>query len=413
MRDTPQEDSAHWLNRTVAGAGLTSGLGDVTHEAATAILPGFLAVLGIPAAALGTIEGVADALSSFSKLGSGYVADRLGHRKSLVVAGYGLTTAMLLFFAMGTGWAVILMGRIVGWLGRGIRGPLRDAIMAEAVSPATRGRAFGFHRAADTVGAILGPLAGVALLAWAHDAYVGDASLPFRIVFWLMLIPGIASVLSFMMLVKDPGSMPNPELRFWTTVRNLPIDFRRYLVAVGAFGLGDFAPTLLILGATQLLTPRLGIVHAAQVAGLLYVGRNAVQAVASFPIGTLADRIGHRRVLVGGYVTGVVAAALMATAFALTLDGYAILALIFFLSGLCVAVEEALESVLTASLVRQEVRGIGYGILGTVNGAGDLVSSVVVGLLWTAVSPVLGFGLAASAMGLGTVAMARVARAHG
>ena len=149
-----------WLNRTVAGAGLTSALGDVTHESASVILPGFLAVLGIPAAALGAIEGTADALSSFSKLGAGYIADRLGHRKTLVITGYGLTTLMLVFFALATGWAMILLGRIIGWLGRGIRGPLRDAIMSQAITDDVRGRAFGFHRAADSAGAVIGPLLG-------------------------------------------------------------------------------------------------------------------------------------------------------------------------------------------------------------------------------------------------------------
>lgn len=230
-----------WLNRTVAGAGLTSALGDVTHESATVILPGFLAVLGILAAALGTIEGIADALSSFSKLGAGYIADRLGHRKALVVTGYGMTTLMLVFFALATGWIMILVGRIIGWLGRGIRGPLRDAIMSQAITDDVRGRAFGFHRAADSAGAVIGPLLGVALLSWASSLHLGDPTEPFRIVFWLMLIPGVLSVLSFAILVKDEKSKPNPALHFWITLRNLPQDFRRYLAAVGIFSMGDFA----------------------------------------------------------------------------------------------------------------------------------------------------------------------------
>ena len=221
-----------------------------------------------------------------------------------------------------------------------------------------------------------------------------------------MLIPGVLSVLSFAILVKDEESRPNAALRFWTTLRNLPQDFRRYLAAVGIFGMGDFAPTLLILGATQLLTPQFGVVQAAQVAGLLYVGRNIVQVLASFPIGVLADRFGQRRVLVGGYVLGVATSALMALAFALDLTSLMLLGLIFTLAGLYIAVEEALEATLTASYVGEDIRGISYGALGSVNGIGDFVSSVAVGLLWTMVSPVLGFGLAAFVMALGALAMA-------
>ncbi len=406
MTDSVRPSSPNWLNRTVVGAGITSGLGDVTHESASVILPGFLAVMGMPAATLGAIEGVADALSSFTKLGAGYAADRVGQRKTLVAVGYALTAVMLVFFALATSWVTVLIGRVVGWLGRGIRGPLRDAIMAQAITPETRGRAFGFHRAADSLGAVIGPLLGVALLAWAGNLHLNDPAGAFRIVFWLMLIPGVASVLSFAILVIDNGGTPNPALRFWATLRSLPADFRRYLAAVGLFGMGDFAPTLLILGATHLLTPRFGVVHAAQLAGLLYVGRNVVETLASFPIGVLADRFGHQRVLVVGYVLGVATAALMAYAFALQLDSLYVLTAVFALAGLYIAIEESLESSMTASYVAEDIRGTSYGALGSVNGVGDLVSSVAVGFLWTAATPAVGFGFAAVLMALGAAAMA-------
>jgi MFS family permease len=400
---------ATWLNRTVVGTSVTSAFGDLTYETTNVILPGFLAVLGIPAAVLGMIEGVADAIASFSKLGAGYAADRLGHRKTLVVVGYGLTTVMQVFFALATGWVWILIGRIVGWLGRGVRGPLRDAILAEAITPETRGKAFGLHRAADTVGAVLGPLGGVVLLSWMQGLGSEDPASAFRRVFWLTLIPGTLSVASFALFVRDDKTAPNPALRFWTTIRDLPRDFRRYLRAVGAFGIGDFAHTLLILAATQLLTPGMGVVRAAQIAGLLYVWRNIVQTAASFPIGTLADKVGHRRVLVIGYALGSAMALLTAIAFAIPAgDRALVLGIIFTLAGLYVAVEEALEATVTAGYVPPAVRSIGYGVLGTVNGIGDFISSAAVGFLWTTVSPIVGFGLAAVVMGIGTVAMARL-----
>lgn len=402
---TATTPTAGWLNRTVAGAGITSALGDFCYETTTVILPGFLAVLGIPAAALGLIEGIADAVAAFTKMVSGYIADKLGHRKLLVLIGYGLTPAGQALIALALGWPLLLLGRIVSWFGKGLRGPLRDAIVIQAVSPETRGRAFGFHRAADTIGAVLGPLLGVALLGWAQGLHWDGEAGPFRLVLWVSVLPGVLAVLSFLTLVKDPEHSPNPALKFFGSLRGLPSRFKRYLGAVGLFGIGDFSHSLLILAATTLLTPSLGVIRAAQVAGLLYVWRNVVQVAVSYPVGVLADRVGHLPVLIAGYALGVLTAALTALAFWAGVDSIGLLAGIFFIAGLYVAVQEALESTVTAEMVQPETLAISYGALGTVNGAAKFVSSATVGVVWTAVSPTLGFGLAALLMAAGTLAL--------
>lgn len=397
-----------WLNRTVIGAGLTSALGDFCYETTTVILPGFLAVLGIPAVVLGIIEGIADAVASFTKMVSGYIADKLGHRKLLVLVGYGLTPLGQALIALAAGWPLILLGRIVSWFGKGLRGPLRDAIVTQAISPETRGRAFGFHRAMDTIGAVVGPLLGVALLGWAQAWHWDGPSEPFRLVLWLSVIPGALAVLAFLTLVKDPEHSPNPALKFFSALRGLPARFKRYLGAVGLFGIGDFSHSLLILAATQLLSASMNVVQAAQVAGLLYVWRNIVQVAVSYPVGVLADRFGSLPVLVAGYVLGALTAVLAALAFWFRIDSVALLGVIFFVAGLYVAVQEALESTVTAGMVSADTLAMSYGALGTVNGAAKLVSSTALGLLWTALSPVLGFGLAALLMAAGTVALARL-----
>ncbi len=401
---------AAWFNRTVAGAGLTSALGDFCYETTTVILPGFLAVLGVPAAALGIIEGVADAVASFTKMIAGYVADKLGHRKLLVLAGYGLTPVGQLLIALAAGWPIILLGRIVSWFGKGLRGPLRDAIVIQAVTPQTRGRAFGFHRAMDTVGAVLGPLLGVAILGWARNWHFVTLAGPFRFVLFLSLIPGVLAVLAFLTLVRDPVQSPNPALKFFSTLKGLPKTFKQYLAAVGLFGLGDFSHSLLILAATQLMTPSLGIVKAAQLAGLLYVGRNVVQVVASYPVGHLADRIGSRPVLMGGYIVGIAMAALTAWAFLIHTQSLLVLIAIFGLAGIYVAVEEALESTVTAEMVAPETLTISYGALGTVNGLTTFAASAALGVVWTTISPVVGFSAAAVLMALGTLSFAAVKR---
>jgi MFS family permease len=336
-----QEKPKHWLNRTVVGAGITSALGDFCYETTTVILPGFLAVLGIPAAVLGIIEGVADAVANFTKMVSGYIADKLGHRKLLVLLGYGLTPVGQVLIALAVGWPLLLLGRIVSWFGKGLRGPLRDAIVIQAVSTETRGRAFGFHRAMDTIGAVLGPLLGVALLGLAQGWHWQDTAGPFRFVLWLSVIPGVLAIIAFLTLVKDPQHSPNPALKFFSTLRGLPTRFKRYLGAVGLFGIGDFSHSLLILAATTLLTASMGVIHAAQVAGLLYVWRNIVQVVVSYPVGVIADRLGHLPVLVSGYVLGVLTAALTALAFWFGIDSVVLLGGIFFIAGLYIAVQEA------------------------------------------------------------------------
>lgn len=398
---------SRWLNRTVAGAGLTSALGDFCYETTTVILPGFLAVLGVPAAILGLIEGAADALASFTKMISGFVADKLGHRKLLVLLGYGLTPAGQALIALAAGWPLILTGRLVSWFGKGLRGPLRDAIVVQAVHPSTRGRAFGFHRAMDTLGAVLGPLLGVVLLEWAQGLGWADPAAPFRLVLWLSIIPGLLAVIAFLTLVRDPERSPNPALKFFAGLRGLPDRFKRYLAAIGLFGLGDFSHSLLILAATHLLTDKHGVVVAAQIAGLLYVGRNVVQVIASYPIGVLADRIGSLPVLLIGYGLGTLTALLMVAAFWLKLDDVAPLAGIFLAAGLYTAVQEAMESTVTADMVAPDTLAMSYGALGTVNGTARFLSSAGVGLVWTAFSPILAFGGAAILMLAGTALMNR------
>jgi len=404
----PSDQSPGWFNRTVVGAGVTSALGDFCYETTTVILPGFLAVLGIPAAALGLIEGIADAVASFTKMLSGYIADKLGHRKLLVLVGYGLTPLGQALIALALGWPLILFGRVVSWFGKGLRGPLRDAIVIQAVSPQTRGRAFGFHRAADTVGAVLGPLFAVALLELAQGWHGSDGAEPFRLVLWLSLIPGVLAVVAFLVLVRDPQHTPNRALRFFGTLRGMPAQFKRYLAAVAVFGIGDFSHALLILAATTLLSASLGVVQAAQVAGLLYVLRNLVQVAASWPLGWLADRIGHLPVLLAGYVLGASTAGLTALAFWFEVDSIVLLALIFAAAGLYMAVQEALESTVTAALVPGDTLTLGIGALGAVNGAAKFLSSATLGVVWTLVSPILAFALAAAFMFAGTLALARV-----
>lgn len=399
-----QPSYRRWLNRNVVGMAITSFLSDAGHEMVTAVLPGFLATLGVAATALGWIEGVSDAASSFVKLGAGWYSDRIGHRKGIVALGYFLTGTALAFFAAAVSWPLVLFGRVISWFGRGIRSPLRDAMLAESVTPDVGGKAFGLHRAGDTIGAIVGPLVGVGLLAVLPRA---NPSAPFRTIFVLSLVPGLASVFSFVLLVREDRRQENRTLRFWSALRDLPKQYTRFLQGVGLFGMGDFSHTLLILAATQLLTPANGPVRAAQIAALLYVVRNTFYAAGSFPIGVLADRMDKTKLLATGYLLGVLTAALMAASLAVNDPSVIRLAVIFAFAGIYIAIQDALEGAIPADLVPQSSRGTAYGLMGTVNGVGDLTASVLVGTLWSAVSPAVAFDCAGLVMLAGTLLLIR------
>jgi len=413
--DGCRESRGSWWNPTVIGASITSGLADLSYETANVILPGFLAALGLSPSVLGTIEGIADGIASFTKIAAGYLADRVGHRKSLVMLGYSLTVLGQAVMALASAWGMILLGRAVGWLGRGIRGPLRDAIVSGAIPEDQRGRAFGFHRAADTVGAVVGPALGAAsvplLVHYVAERHWTPVA-AFQIAMGLTVIPGVLAVLSFAFLVQDYGLRPNPNLRFHRAVASLPRPFRRYLFAVGLFGLGDFAPTLLILAASQILHRHFDLGTAAALAGGLYVLRNIVQAAASFPVGAWADRVGYHAFLVSGYAVGAATMFLLVLAFTLPVLSaipaatVAVLTAVFILAGLYMAVQEALEPVITSTLVPAEVKTTGFGVLGAVNGLGDLGSSILVGTLWTYLSPQTAFGAAGLLMLAGAAVLA-------
>jgi len=401
---TPRRPWPSWLNRNVFAMGLTSFLGDAGYEMATVLLPGFFAVLGLPAAALGTIEGVADATSSFVKLGAGWLSDRLGHRKTIAVAGYFLSGTSKALFAFAYNWPLILAGRVIAWFGRGIRGPLRDAMLAESVPAQTRGKAFGFHRAGDTAGAIIGPLIGVALLSYLGPHSV-DPSRPFRIAFLLTLIPGLASVVTFAALVHETRK-PGSRTSLWASVGTLPRPFGRFLLGVGIFGAGDYSHTLMILAATQLLAPQRGVTRAAAIAGLLYVLHNVLYALTAYPIGALSDKRGRRGLLSVGYALGAMVALGFAAAFWSRRADILFIAFLFMLAGAFVAIQDALEGAMTADLVPEiSKRGVAYGVTGSVNGVGDLISSAIVGIVWSFYSPVLAFAYAAVMMASGAIAI--------
>jgi len=388
-----------WLTRTVLGVGLTSLFSDWSHEIATAVLPAFLTAIGAGPGWLGAIEGIADGISSFTKLGAGHYTDQLKRRKPLAVFGYAFTALATASFAFATHAYHVLIGRAAAWLGRGVRSPTKKALLAAGVPASAYGRAFGLERLMDTVGAIAGPLTALWLLQVTHHNY--------RAVFLWTLLPGMIAVASFWLLVRERPTAARKEQSFLTGLRALPGTFRRFLIGVGVFGSGDFSHTLLILYATRMLTPAQGMARAASFAVGLYMLHNVFYAGSAYLSGWVSDHVPHRKiVLAAGYALAGVTAMLLTTA----PNRLWLLAVIFVLAGLYIGTEEALEDSLAAELIPKEQHGMAFGTLAAVNAVGDLLSSLVVGFLWSTVSVRAAFSFSAVLSFLGALIVLRLRR---
>ncbi|MGA3028790.1 MAG: MFS transporter [Bryobacteraceae bacterium] len=349
---------------------------DMGHELITAMLPVFLATFGASTAALGVIEGVSDAASGLLKLWMSMYSDRVGRRKPILAIAY-LVTAMMGTFAFVTAWWQMLVIRAVAWMGRGARGPLRNALLSESVPPAAHGRAFGFEGAMDTLGAIIGPAIAFSLMG----------VLPMRHIFAIAFLPGAVTVLIVLFWVREVPRTPQPALRMWGSLRSLPRPFRVYVAAVGVFGMGNFAHTLLVMRVAKLLTPGYGPVGAGRIAIALFILHNVLYAAVSYPAGALGDRMDKRKLLAAGYgLFGVMCLGFLSGSASLVL-----LSCLFALAGIYIGIVDAMERALAADLLPREQRGVGYGALAAANSAGDLVSSIVVGFLWSRVSFPAGF----------------------
>ncbi|MEM3047410.1 MAG: MFS transporter, partial [Candidatus Bathyarchaeia archaeon] len=396
--------------------GLTSLLSDLSHEMATAILPFFLTLeLGAGPEALGLIEGLSDGASSLTKSFSGYWSDKMGRRKPLMNLGYALTALLKPMIAFTKAWPQVLVLRIGAWTGRGIRGPPRDALLADSTLVEARGKAFGFQRAMDTVGATLGPALALLLIPF----------LGYREVFLLSAIPGLAAFLVVLLLVKETrvkrastsiaavssvqqNEMRREDLGYIASVRALPRRFKLFLVGVGIFGLGNFANSLFALRAQQVLAPKLGALQASAMAVGLYTLMNLVYAASSLPVGALSDRAGRRGILALGYFIS--AATCLGAAF-LAADLWLLIP-VFLMAGFFTAITDTVEGAAAADLLPHEARGTGYGALQTVNGVGDFVSSAAVGTLWTLASPLIAFSYAALLSGAGGAVLLYLTRGY-
>jgi MFS family permease len=392
--DEPASDERRWLTAPVAGIGLASMLSDLGHEVPTSLLPSFLtSTLGAPAAALGLIEGVADGGAGVAKLIGGGLADDPSRRRAVAVGGYTVTAVLSGGIGVATtAWQVALL-RSGAWVARGLRGPSRNALLADAVPISAYGRAFGFERAMDNLGAILGPLLAIALVALTSV----------RTAIVLSAIPGLMAAAAIWFAVRRIRERPHTHVPFRVRVR--PVirgELGRILVGAGAFELGNLAATLMILRATELLEPSRGSDAATSIALWLYVAYNVAATITSVPAGRLADRTGPVRVLAGGVAVFLVAYVVLAV----TGADIAVLAVGFVLAGVAIGAVETSEHTAVAGHAPENLRGSAFGLLAAGQSAGNLVASGGAGVLWTLVSPEAAFGVAAAWMAVSLILLA-------
>ncbi len=391
-----------WLTPGVRGIGTASLLADVGHEVPTALLPGLLTVtLGAPAAALGLIEGVSDGLAGAARLAGGALADDPHRRREAAIGGYAATAVLSGLIGVATSaWQVGLL-RAGAWTARGLRVPARNALLADVVPAAAYGRAYGFERAMDNLGAIGGPLLALGLVA-----LVGV-----RTAIVLSIIPGLLAVVAILYAIRATAA-PSTRERRPIRLRIRPVlhgRLGRLFAGIGVFELGNVAATLLILRATDLLTPAHGTDDATQIAIALYVIYNIAAAAISVPAGRHGDRSGMLRVL----AAGVAAFALAYTGFAAAGAAIPLLALCFAFAGLGIGCVETAEHAAVATLAPEPLRGSAFGLLAGVQSFGNVIASALAGLLYTIASPTAAFAYAALVMGVALIALLAARSATG
>jgi MFS family permease len=289
--------------------------------------------------------------------------------------------------AFATSVSFVFLMRSVAWIFRGFRSPIRDTLLVDATDPRYVNRAFGFQRALDTVGAIIGPAAATIMVA---------SHVPLKNAILFGFIPGLIAGVLYLWVRERPRSLP-PHEPLHIVLANLPRDFKRYLLGAGVFGLGNFSATLLVLVAIRALTPSVGSVHALAYATGFYLLHNAIYAGLAYPAGVLSERLGSGRMLAVGF--GVFAT--MCTLVAVAPASLAVVACAFVLSAVSIGIIDPMEGAFASQLLPAQRRGSGFGALAAINGVGDLVSSAGVGAAWQFLGAPIAFGSAAAACVIG------------
>lgn len=361
------------LGRNVTVSGWVSFFMDVSSEMIYPLVPLFLSsVLGVNKSLIGLIEGIAEATASILKVFSGWFSDRIGNRKWLMALGYGISTLSRPLVALASGWHAVMASRFIDRFGKGIRTAPRDAIIAESTDMARMGRAFGFHRSMDTLGAVVGP----ALAFWLLSITTND----YRTVFWLSMIPGaVAVTLIVAFIVEKPRASSTGVARPTLTWRHFDGRFRFFVIIAAVFALGNSSDVFLILRAQNVGIPQTQI-------PIVYLMFNVIYALSSFPLGMAADRFGRKRMIWIGFI--LFAALYFGFGRATTPLSVWVL---FGCYGLFMGLTEGIQKAFLTSIIPADFKATAFGLYNTVVGIAALPASFIGGWLWDHVSPSVTF----------------------
>ncbi len=363
------------ISNNVVRLGWVSLLTDISSEMLYPIVPIFITtVLGAPMAALGLIEGMAESAASILKIFSGWWSDRAGKRRPFVIGGYSLSafSKPLLAFAQYLGWPFVLAMRIMDRTGKGLRTSARDALIADYTSESQRGRAFGLHRAMDSLGAVLGPLAALYFMN-----RMGQSVAAYRTIFLWAFVPAILGVILLFLVKEKPFAARYGKPQFGWKIFNR--DFKIFILINLIFAIGNSSDVFLIVRAKELFS---GTSNAVVTVILAYVLYNLTYSLGSYPAGMLADRIGSRKV----YALGLLLFSLVYLGFALNHRSAVVWAL-FAVYGFYAAFTDGVGKAYASKLVQEELRATGMGVYHMSNGLAAFAASTIAGLLWQ----VLGF----------------------
>ncbi len=393
-RDT--NSSGHRLRdlpRNVWATSLTSFFMDISSEMVINVLPLFLSnVLGVETNVIGLIEGMAESTASLLKVFSGWLSDKLRARKWLAVSGYTLAALAKPFFYVANSWPVVAAVRWADRVGKGVRTSPRDALVADSISEDQRGLAFGFHRAADTGGAVLG-LAIALGAVWLTQRGAGELTAStFRTLVLISLVPAFLAVLSLAIGAQDVP-VKEKRKRPHVSFHGLGGRFALFMIIVGIFDLGNSADAFLVLRAKERGLSIIGVL------GML-ITFNLVYALVSTPAGSLSDRIDRRKVIIGGWLVY----AAIYFGFALAEKGWHIWAL-YGLYGVYYGLAYGTTKAMVADIVPKALRGTAYGTYNAVLGILDFPASLIAGVLWQGVGGWEGFGPAAPFVFGGSLAL--------
>jgi MFS family permease len=350
------------VEKNIFYTGLVSFFMDVSSEMIYPLVPIFLSsVLGVNKTVIGLIEGVAESTASLVKVFSGWFSDRIGKRKILLITGYGISTVSRPIIALSTVWSHVLAFRFVDRFGKGIRGAPRDALIAESSSSRDLGRSFGFHRAMDTFGAVLGPAVAFLLLF----IFTGN----FRLVFWLSLIPGIAAVAVIIFFIKDVKQRAT-AVSSQVSLRDFGWRYKVFIAVAIIFAVGNSSDAFLILRASSIGIKETHV-------PLLYLSFNVIYSLVSFPAGILSDRFGRKRVILSGFLLF----GIIYWGFALSSEKWHIWGL-FLLYGIFMGLTEGVHRAYLGSIIPEKLKATGYGIYNMSVGLAMLPASIIGGYLW-------------------------------